>query len=83
MIARHPSRSWLSSALAAEREDSSKTALRNENERDTLHDDIVVNPHVPSRSPPLQPTVEVAIAGLSCKPLDAEHTIEYPPHPHG
>lgn len=70
----------LSSASAAEGEE---TALRTENENGTLHDDIVVIPHVPSRPPPLQPIVDVAFAGLARKPLDEEHTIEYPSHPHG
>jgi len=71
---------------AAEGDDSAKPGLRKGMEKDTrypsstIHEDIMVTLNIPLQS---SSSNDVATADLSRSSLDAEHTGERPPHPHG
>ena len=74
---------------AAEGEDCAEATLRVDKKQDVpdpssaIFEDITVTADVPPQSPLPQPIVGVAITGLSCSSLHAEHTSEHPPHGHG
>ena len=72
-----PSRSRDPSA-AVEGEESAKAELCKERGKEERHDDYTLSESsdAPMRLLPLQPNVDVAIAGLSRSSLDAEHVGE-------
>ena len=76
------SHSWDPSA-AGEREECAKAGLRRGKGKDEPHDDNMLPSDVPMRLLPLQPTINVANAGLSQSSLDAEHTSEHSLRPRG
>ena len=77
-----PSPSWDRSA-AVEGGESAKAGLSEGKGKDEPHDDNTLTSDVPMRLLPLQPTNNVANAGLSRISLDAEHTSEHSPRPRG
>ena len=91
--AQGPSRLSPSSApdlgSTAQGADSTLATLRAEKEQvvpepsSAITEDITVTVDVPPQSPPPQPIVGVAIAGLSRSSLDAEHAGEHPLSAHG
>ena len=77
-----PSRSW-DPSTAGEGEEGAKAGLRQGKGKDEPHDDNMLASDVPMRLLPLQPTINVANAGLSQSSLDAELTSEHSLRPRG
>ncbi|KAH9030902.1 hypothetical protein EDB85DRAFT_1961346 [Lactarius pseudohatsudake] len=85
------SRRWLSSApdlgVAAEGDGCAEVALHKE--KDAIYPPLVIRentmstPELPSQSPSPQSANDMAIAGLSRRSLDAEHTGDLPHPSHG